>query len=124
MAADPNETSSESLPSTEETSELNHTDTSDHFTNSQMPHDCTVCQNAPISRVILPCRHACICTGCFPLVTRCPMCRGVIHSFFSMGNDSYQHDLLNRPEGERDWMARIEDGCERLNQWLGFNQNQ
>ncbi|XP_072031359.1 cell growth regulator with RING finger domain protein 1-like [Amphiura filiformis] len=120
MAADSNDPSPET-PSAEESTPANLTN---RFSSDaeEVPRDCTVCQNAPISRVILPCRHACICTSCFPLVTRCPMCRGVIHSFFSLSTDSlYQHGSLNRTDDEeKGWMGKIEDSCERLNQWLGI----
>ena len=92
------------------------------YTPEGVPRDCTVCQNAPISRVILPCRHACICNSCFPLVNRCPMCRGVIYSFFSMGTDlRYQHDRFHRNDEEKDWVDKLQDWCERLNQQLGFH---
>ncbi|XP_030628642.1 cell growth regulator with RING finger domain protein 1 [Chanos chanos] len=44
--------------------------------------DCVVCQNAPVNRVLLPCRHACVCDGCVARFQHCPMCRAfVIESF-------------------------------------------
>ena len=85
--------------------------------------DCTVCQNAPIARVILPCRHACVCHSCFSLLTRCPMCRGVIYSFFSLKPDvRYQEESTMEDGEEQDWMRKVENSCVRLNQWLGIHQ--
>lgn len=44
--------------------------------------DCVVCQNAAVNRVLLPCRHACVCDGCVSHFQHCPMCRAfVIESF-------------------------------------------
>jgi hypothetical protein len=37
---------------------------------------CVVCQESPVTRAMLPCRHACVCARCFTrLRDRCPMCR-------------------------------------------------
>ncbi|XP_077990722.1 cell growth regulator with RING finger domain protein 1-like [Glandiceps talaboti] len=89
--------------------------------------DCTVCQNASISRVLLPCRHACVCDHCFPLLDKCPMCRGPIQSFFYMhGNQTFDEyddmDDLDSEEEMLSWMAKFERACERLNRWLGLTQ--
>lgn len=44
--------------------------------------DCVVCQNAPLNRVLLPCRHACVCDGCMPRLQHCPMCRAFVMESF------------------------------------------
>lgn len=44
--------------------------------------DCVVCQNAAVNRVLLPCRHACVCDSCVSHFQHCPICRAfVIESF-------------------------------------------
>lgn len=44
--------------------------------------DCVVCWSLPASHVLLPCRHACICSNCFKRVENCPVCRTRIVSYF------------------------------------------
>lgn len=44
--------------------------------------DCVVCQNAAVNKVLLPCRHACVCDSCVSHFQHCPICRAfVIESF-------------------------------------------
>ncbi|KAK3748741.1 hypothetical protein QZH41_015687 [Actinostola sp. cb2023] len=51
--------------------------------SSQLSSTCVVCHSMPVSRVLLPCRHACICGSCFSkLELKCPMCRQWIRSYF------------------------------------------
>ncbi|KAK2191921.1 hypothetical protein NP493_42g03011 [Ridgeia piscesae] len=45
---------------------------------------CVVCQNAEVDRVLLPCRHCCVCAVCFPRLSRCPMCRSQINTYFDL----------------------------------------
>ncbi|XP_048841587.1 cell growth regulator with RING finger domain protein 1 [Brienomyrus brachyistius] len=46
--------------------------------------DCVVCQNAPVNRVLLPCRHTCLCDGCVSRVRHCPMCRAFVLEAFAL----------------------------------------
>ncbi|XP_049612013.1 cell growth regulator with RING finger domain protein 1 isoform X1 [Syngnathus scovelli] len=46
--------------------------------------DCVVCQNAAINRVLLPCRHACVCDSCFSHFSHCPICRAFIQESFAL----------------------------------------
>ncbi|XP_060907367.1 cell growth regulator with RING finger domain protein 1 isoform X2 [Labrus mixtus] len=46
--------------------------------------DCVVCQNAAVNRVLLPCRHACVCDGCVSRFQHCPICRAFILESFSL----------------------------------------
>ncbi|XP_077408730.1 cell growth regulator with RING finger domain protein 1 [Vanacampus margaritifer] len=46
--------------------------------------DCVVCQNAAINRVLLPCRHACVCDSCVSHFKHCPICRAYIHESFAL----------------------------------------
>lgn len=54
--------------------------------------DCVVCQNAAVNRVLLPCRHACVCDGCVGHFQHCPMCRAfIIESFALSEGGAAQH---------------------------------
>ncbi|KAJ8270028.1 hypothetical protein GJAV_G00109520 [Gymnothorax javanicus] len=46
--------------------------------------DCVVCQNAAVNRVLLPCRHTCLCDGCVARVQHCPMCRAFVLESFTL----------------------------------------
>lgn len=46
--------------------------------------DCVVCQNAAVNRVLLPCRHACVCDGCMLYLQHCPVCRAFIVESFTL----------------------------------------
>ncbi|KAM8826329.1 cell growth regulator with RING finger domain protein 1 [Synchiropus picturatus] len=46
--------------------------------------DCVVCQNAAVNRVLLPCRHACVCNSCVSHFDRCPICRSVVLESFCL----------------------------------------
>ncbi|CAB3248748.1 unnamed protein product [Arctia plantaginis] len=48
---------------------------------------CCVCASQPLSRALLPCRHACLCASCLPKLDKCPICRSVITSYFCIRND-------------------------------------
>ena len=43
---------------------------------------CLICQEHPVSRALLPCRHVCSCQFCFGKLTLCPICRQPIASYF------------------------------------------
>ena len=47
--------------------------------------NCVVCLSYPATKVLLPCRHACLCVHCFSRVDSCPVCRTRIISYFSVG---------------------------------------
>ncbi|KAI4896460.1 hypothetical protein NFI96_022332 [Prochilodus magdalenae] len=57
--------------------------------------DCVVCQNAPVNRVLLPCRHTCVCDGCVSRFQHCPMCRAFVVESFALANQT-------RDEGEEE----------------------
>lgn len=65
---------------------------------------CVVCQERPVTRCNLPCRHACTCGPCFDYMTqrasrglrgnqsvalerRCPLCRGFVLSYFLLDGE-------------------------------------
>ena len=56
---------------------------------------CVICLDNDISRVLLPCRHACICGICYNLIDKCPICRSYIRSFFYIRNE-----FESKPEQE------------------------
>ncbi|CAK6970184.1 cell growth regulator with RING finger domain protein 1 [Scomber scombrus] len=46
--------------------------------------DCVVCQNAAVNRVLLPCRHACVCDSCVSHFQHCPICRAFVLESFAL----------------------------------------
>ncbi|CAH2241703.1 cell growth regulator with RING finger domain protein 1-like [Pararge aegeria] len=54
---------------------------------------CCVCASAPLSRALLPCRHACLCARCLPKLDKCPICRSVITSYFCIRNEEEPMEL-------------------------------
>ena len=82
--------------------------------------ECIVCQNGRINRVLLPCRHACVCDACFIQLDKCPMCRGQIQFYFSM--DEGENSGNNEEEDEEtDSSSRWwEDWNQRVNDYMGF----
>lgn len=60
------------------------------YTEGSGPADealCCVCAAQPLSRALLPCRHACLCARCLPKLDKCPICRSVITSYFCIRNE-------------------------------------
>lgn len=82
------------------------------------PHgNCIVCHTDVINRALLPCRHACVCDGCFLRLDKCPMCRSVIESYFQLTPKDgvpWSEDDVASP---KPW---YEDWNDRLNAYLGF----
>ncbi|KAK2856589.1 hypothetical protein Q5P01_005324 [Channa striata] len=52
--------------------------------SERMSRDCVVCQNAAVNRVLLPCRHACVCDSCVSHFQHCPICRAFVLESFSL----------------------------------------
>ncbi|XP_015246101.1 cell growth regulator with RING finger domain protein 1 [Cyprinodon tularosa] len=69
----PEETQMEGDPLREET------DWSEHI-----GRNCVVCQNAAVNRVLLPCRHACVCDSCMLHFQHCPICRAFVMESFAL----------------------------------------
>lgn len=46
--------------------------------------DCVICQNAAVNRVLLPCRHACVCDSCMSHFQHCPICRAYVLESFTL----------------------------------------
>uniref|UniRef100_A0A8C4R917 Cell growth regulator with ring finger domain 1 n=1 Tax=Eptatretus burgeri TaxID=7764 RepID=A0A8C4R917_EPTBU len=66
----------------EEALGIDSEDSEDSLYNGLEPKDCVVCQGAPVTMVLLPCRHACLCRTCVHLVQHCPMCRAHFYKMF------------------------------------------
>ena len=87
---------------------------------------CVICFTLPITRTILPCRHACVCGDCFEKIEKCPMCRCSILSFFKI-REQQNHNQSEQTQTEayeteapanEGWFSSIN---RRVNNFLGFN---
>ncbi|XP_041469723.1 cell growth regulator with RING finger domain protein 1-like [Lytechinus variegatus] len=112
-----------SIPFSEHAS-LSDSTSRDSF-GDDVSRNCIVCQNASITRVIIPCRHACVCQMCLEILNACPMCRGVISSHFRLdgtGNTDNDGDERSSDLDDRgnDWKTRLWNMNERLNELFGF----
>ncbi|TRY76854.1 hypothetical protein TCAL_03529 [Tigriopus californicus] len=64
---------------------------SDSFQDERNYNLCVVCQDFPISRVNLPCKHACVCQRCFGMIRNlCPMCRSPIQHYFLIKGENHK----------------------------------
>jgi len=55
--------------------------------------DCVVCLTEPVSTVVLPCRHYCLCLTCANLVrgqntSKCPICRIPVETLLNIKLDN------------------------------------
>ncbi|KAL1122452.1 hypothetical protein AAG570_002783 [Ranatra chinensis] len=77
---------------------------------------CVVCQNFPLSRVILPCRHTCVCAYCFRRLKACPMCRTPIKSYFCVCSEDYMQNL-DKP-GHLPFANWLHNKLTNLHRWI------
>ncbi|XP_033846357.1 cell growth regulator with RING finger domain protein 1 [Periophthalmus magnuspinnatus] len=89
MSADSEEDKAE--PSTSSSTNMSpnrpERDTEEQW-SGRSERDCVVCQNARVNKVLLPCRHTCVCESCVLHLQHCPVCRGfIIESFTLRPND-------------------------------------
>lgn len=86
MSADSDEDKTESRSSSSEGSPTNRTelDTEEELWSEKSERDCVVCQNARVSKVLLPCRHTCVCESCVLHLQHCPVCRAFIMESFTL----------------------------------------
>ncbi|CAG5125108.1 unnamed protein product [Candidula unifasciata] len=97
--------------------------------------ECVVCQTHRVRCALLPCRHACVCLGCFRLLYRCPMCRAGIDSYFLLRSnvdgddgtteeeDGSEDDMLQDMQQEAvnaSFYQTLHRWNDRLNHVLGF----
>lgn len=83
---------------------------------------CSVCQCSPVSRVIIPCRHVCLCTQCFEKVENCPICRGPILYYFKTRQD-LQPDWPSDGGASNEnltWWQKIERFNDRFSDAMGL----
>ncbi|KAM4712739.1 cell growth regulator with RING finger domain protein 1 isoform 2-T2 [Anableps anableps] len=52
--------------------------------SEEMGRNCVICQNAAVNRVLLPCRHACVCDNCMLHFQHCPICRAFVLESFAL----------------------------------------
>ncbi|CAL8111001.1 unnamed protein product [Orchesella dallaii] len=71
---------------------------------------CSVCQVSPVSRVIIPCRHVCLCTQCFQKLEICPICRGTIMYYFKTRHEpNYStHAMVQEEPEQLTWWRRVD----------------
>ncbi|XP_078591077.1 cell growth regulator with RING finger domain protein 1-like [Branchiostoma floridae x Branchiostoma japonicum] len=120
------------LTTQETTQEMDQEDTAEtqdaSSTEEDARKDCVVCQNGPINRVLLPCRHACVCDVCAAHFHQCPMCRQHIASSFCM-----QHSEGSPQPGEEEedggeeapivpWPGWVDNMMRGLNRWVGLDE--
>lgn len=74
---------------------------------------CSVCQVSAVTRVIIPCRHVCLCTQCFQKVDICPICRGTILYYFKTRPDI---PTTNNAAGEESQHFTLWQRVERWNE--------
>ncbi|BFZ07846.1 hypothetical protein BsWGS_10885 [Bradybaena similaris] len=97
--------------------------------------ECVVCQTRRVRCALLPCRHACVCLGCFRLLYRCPMCRAGIASYFLLRNNlDDDDDVVDEDDGSEEEMIQgmqhdavnasvyqtFQRWNDKLNHFLGF----
>ncbi|CAF1036955.1 unnamed protein product [Adineta steineri] len=56
---------------------------------------CAVCLTEPVTHVLLPCKHACVCRNCFSLIDKCPVCLVQCRSVFTDTVDRDKRSLNN-----------------------------
>ena len=45
---------------------------------------CVICLTEPRDTVLLPCRHLCVCSDCFPRLSKCPICRSSFREWMAV----------------------------------------
>ena len=90
---------------------------------------CAVCQEKPVTRVMLPCKHACTCKRCFEKLNSrwCPMCRAFIQSFFIIGREDDGSDDadvdVDAAQREASWRQRLDNLNHRFAMAMGLQEN-
>ena len=97
----------------------------DEEINSYGENSCIICQCGEVIVALLPCRHTCVCRDCLQKLDKCPMCRGVIESYFtitnSTGTGAEQHLEVatdDNPSNSPQWWVNVN---RRLNGFLGLS---
>ncbi|KAK6180927.1 hypothetical protein SNE40_008891 [Patella caerulea] len=113
------------VTSSDEVGELgteNNLPKTDSSNNCQDTDICVVCQNLPVSHVVLPCRHACVCSNCFQRIEKCPMCRGYLDSYFTLHETNIEAETADNSTDSlsNNFQTRWEMWNQRLNEFLGY----
>ncbi len=86
--------------------------------------NCAVCRDARITRVLFPCRHACLCKKCYKRLRddRCPMCRTRIDSFFLLHEEDDEDDEEEEAPKKATWGEWFADWSHRYAMAAGLQQ--
>ena len=90
---------------------------------------CVVCLSRPPTRVILPCRHANLCSQCYVRLPNgnCPMCRTQIQSYFLTNNEDDGADHEANEQNEESptltWRQRLAQLEHRFAIAAGLQEN-
>ncbi|XP_026174052.1 cell growth regulator with RING finger domain protein 1 isoform X2 [Mastacembelus armatus] len=79
--------SEQSTPSSKPTGQINRVKWNvvlEEDQSERTGRDCVVCQNAAVNRVLLPCRHVCVCDSCMSHFQHCPICRAFFTESFAL----------------------------------------
>ncbi|XP_057316955.1 cell growth regulator with RING finger domain protein 1-like [Hydractinia symbiolongicarpus] len=77
-------------------------DYSSSASSSESNELCIICHHYPVTRVLLPCRHSCVCKICFKKLESCPVCRQFVQSYFIIKDES---QIPMSEEEERDQLS-------------------
>lgn len=83
MSADSEEHRADTEDSPVDRAEVD-TEEEEEVWSERSERDCVVCQNARVNKVLLPCRHTCVCDSCVLHLQHCPVCRAFIMESFTL----------------------------------------
>lgn len=98
---------------------------SEQSNEDPMPN-CIICLENMITRAILPCRHACVCSNCFEQINTCPLCRSPIQNFIIINqpiqtetSDDDDQDDNQQSENKTD-IHRKQSLMNKIQKFFGF----
>ena len=59
---------------------------------------CVACMSAVKDIILLPCRHVCLCGGCFESITKCPVCRAPIMAHMKFVDEATHRAKIKRKQ--------------------------
>ncbi|OTF82568.1 cytochrome b-c1 complex subunit Rieske, mitochondrial-like protein [Euroglyphus maynei] len=100
---------------------------SEQSNEDHMPN-CIICLDNHITRAILPCRHACVCSNCFDQINTCPLCRSPIQNFIminqpiqtEMSSDEGDNNNNQQSENLHDNNRPKESFVHKIQKFFGF----
>jgi hypothetical protein len=77
---------------------------------SKEGEDCVICLSEAPTVILLPCRHLCVCSGCFERINLCPVCRAPFEAYLVRGDEIKLHEqYCGGGRGEEDTARGIAD---------------